>query len=66
VLTNESVSAINADIASDKLKVIRKGGRVYVPGSEIVRICSLETAPMEGRSNRGRWRDKRRGDAEGT
>lgn len=32
------------DIKSGKIRVIRDGGRTYVPGSEIVRLSSLDAA----------------------
>ena len=42
-LLRQSVSKTWVDIREDKLKVIREGGRVFVPGSEIVRRSSLST-----------------------
>jgi hypothetical protein len=38
--------------------MIDKGDSVYIPGSEIARLCDLKTAPKGRQSNRGRWRDR--------
>jgi hypothetical protein len=40
-LLKQSVPKVWVDIREDKLKVIREGGRVFVPGSEIVRRSTL-------------------------
>jgi hypothetical protein len=40
-LLKQSVSKTWLDIRENKLQVIREGGRVYVPGSEIVRRSAL-------------------------
>lgn len=38
----KSVSTLYVDIAEGKLRVIKDGGRTYVPGSEIARLSSVE------------------------
>jgi hypothetical protein len=40
-LLRQSVSRTWADIASGKLTPLRDGGRVYIPGTEIRKRCSL-------------------------
>jgi hypothetical protein len=40
-LLKQSVSQTWIDIRNDRLRVIREGGRVFIPGSEIVRRSSL-------------------------
>jgi hypothetical protein len=44
-LLKQSVSKTWVDIRENKLSVIREGGRVFVPGSEIVRRSSLPQQP---------------------
>ncbi len=34
-----------ADIKAGRLNVIREGGRTFVPGAEIVRLCAPPTRP---------------------
>lgn len=43
-LLKQSVSRTWNDIREGKLAVIREGGKVYIPGSEIVRRSSLPQA----------------------
>jgi hypothetical protein len=40
-LLRQSNAKTYGDIKSGKIRVIRDGGRTYVPGSEIVRLSSL-------------------------
>jgi len=40
----QSREKTRTDILNDKLKVIRDGSRVYVPGSEIIRRSTLPAA----------------------
>jgi excisionase family DNA binding protein len=39
----QSRSKIYTDIANGSLQVIRDGGRIYIPGSEIVRKSTLQS-----------------------
>jgi hypothetical protein len=50
----QAISTTNAQISRGDLRVIRQGGSTYVPGSEIARLSSLETAPQSPKSGRGR------------
>lgn len=43
----QSRSKTYSDIASGALRVIKDGGRTYVPGSEIVRRSTLQAAGAE-------------------
>jgi hypothetical protein len=40
-LLRQSNAKTYGDIKSGKIRVIRDGGRTYIPGSEIVRLSSL-------------------------
>lgn len=42
----KSRSTVYEDIKAGKLRVIKDGGRVYVPGSEIVRLSSVDYATL--------------------
>jgi hypothetical protein len=42
-LLKQSVSKTWVDIRENKLQVIREDGRVFVPGSEIVRRSTLQS-----------------------
>jgi hypothetical protein len=42
-LLGQSVPKTWIDIKEGKLRVIREGGRTFVPGSEIARRCALPT-----------------------
>lgn len=44
-LLDQSVAQTWLDIREGRLRVIREGGRTFVPGSEIVRRCSLDAQP---------------------
>jgi hypothetical protein len=43
-LLRKSRAAVYSDIKSGRIKVIRDGRRVYIPGSEIARLSALPGA----------------------
>ncbi len=44
VYLRESRSRLYEKIASGELKIIKDGGRTYVPGSELIRLSRLNSA----------------------
>jgi hypothetical protein len=42
VLLRTSRATLYIDIAAGKIKTIKNGKRRFIPGSEIIRLCSVE------------------------